>query len=103
MDSELLIPVQKSLLGNTENIVILLVHLISKKLYLFLKKIKNFNLFNDCFPKRILKIDTTFYKLNVLEGSQYFLNYLEVSFEPESITQNLSIFIFFPITHKKIY
>ena len=46
-----MIPVQKSLLGNPENIVILLVHLIYKKLYLFLKKNKNFNLFNDCFSK----------------------------------------------------
>ena len=53
--------------------------------------------------KKILKIDTTFYKLNVLEGWQYFLYYLEVTFEPGSITQNPSIFIFFPITHKEIY
>ena len=95
MDSKLLIPIQKSILGNTENIVILLVHLISIKLYLFLKKNKNFKLFNDCYSKRILKIDITFYKLNVLEGSQYFLDYLEVTFEPGSITQNLNIFIFF--------
>ena len=45
--------------------------------------------------KRIIKIDTTFHKLNVLEGSLYFLDYIEVTFEPGSITQNLSIFIFF--------
>ena len=48
------------------------------------------------------KIDTTSHKLNVLEGSQYFLNYIEVTFEPGSITQNLSIFIFFPITQTNI-
>ena len=83
--------------------MILLVHLIYEKLYLFLKKTKTFKLFNDCYSKRILKIDITFYKLNVLEGSQYFLDYLEVTFEPGSITQNQNIFIFFPITHKEIY
>ena len=49
--SELLIPVEKSLLGNSENIVILLVHLIYEKLYLFLKKNKNFKLFNNCYSK----------------------------------------------------
>ena len=75
--------------------MILLENLIYEKLYLFLKKNKNFNLFNDCFSKQNFKIDTTFYKLNGLEGSQYFLDYLEVTFEPGSITQNRSIFIFF--------
>ena len=67
----------------------------------FWKKTKTLSYLIIVIKKKILKIDTTFYKLNVLEGSQYFLDYIQVTFEPGSITQNLSIF--FPITHKEIY
>ena len=41
-------------------------HYLINVVSIFEKKNKNFNLFNDCFSKRILKIDTTFEFSNLL-------------------------------------